>query len=72
MFHEQSKHIKIKYYFIQYKVQEGEVKLQYIPTNEKTKNILTKPLSRIKFAYFRDKLGIVEINPLAEREEMTL
>jgi hypothetical protein len=63
MFHEWSKHIEIKYYFIQDKFQEGEVKLQYIPTDEKTTNILTKPLSRIKFVYFRDKLGIVEINP---------
>jgi hypothetical protein len=72
MFHERSKHIEIKYYFIRDKVQEGEVKLQYIPTNEQTIDILTKPLSRIKFAYFREKMGIVEITPLAEREEMTL
>jgi hypothetical protein len=48
------------------------VKLQYIPTDEKTTNILTKPLSRIKFSYLRDKLGIMEITPLVEREEMAL
>jgi hypothetical protein len=48
------------------------VKLQYISTDEQTRDILTKPLSRIKFAYFRDKLGIVEITPLAEKEEMAL
>jgi hypothetical protein len=48
------------------------VKLQYIPTDEQKTNILTKPLSRIKFAYFQVKLGIVEITPLAEREEMAL
>jgi hypothetical protein len=47
------------------------VKLQYIPTDEQT-NILTKPLSKIKFAYLRDKLGIVEITPLAKKEEMAL
>jgi hypothetical protein len=52
VFHERSKHIEIKYYFIQDKVQEGELKLQYIPTDEQTTNILTKPLSRIKFTYF--------------------
>jgi hypothetical protein len=52
VFHERSKHIEIKYYFIRDKVQEGEVKLEYIPTNEQTTDILTKPLSRIKFAYF--------------------
>jgi len=34
-------------------------------------NILTETLSKIKFAYLRDKLGIMEISPLVEREEMT-
>jgi hypothetical protein len=52
VFHERSKHIEIKYYFIRDKVQEGEVKLEYIPTDEQTINILTKPFSRMKFAYF--------------------
>jgi hypothetical protein len=69
VFHERSKHIEIKYYFIRDKVWEGEVKLEYIPTDEQTANILTKPLSRIKFAYFREKMGIVEITPFAERED---
>ena len=34
MFHERSKHIEITYYFIQNKVQEGEVKLEYILENQ--------------------------------------
>ena len=71
MFHERSKHIEIKYYFIQDEVQKGEVKIDYIPTDEKTTNILTKPLSRIKFAYFREKMGVMEITPVDERDEMT-
>jgi hypothetical protein len=70
VFHDRSKHIEIKYYFICDKVQEGEVKIQYISTDEQVANILTKPLSRIKFAYLRDKMGLMEITPLAEREEM--
>jgi hypothetical protein len=70
VFHEQSKHIEIKYYFIRDEVQEGEVKLQYISTDEQTADILTKPLSRLKFAYLRDNMGLVEITPLAKREEM--
>jgi hypothetical protein len=71
VFHDQSKHIEIKYYFIHDKVQEGEVKLQYISTDKQIADILTKPLSRIKFAYLRDKMGLVEITPLVEREETT-
>ena len=71
VFHDRSKHIEIKYYFLRDKVRRGEVILQYISTNEQTSDILTKPLSKIKFAYLRDKLGLVEISPLVEREEMT-
>jgi hypothetical protein len=48
------------------------LKLQYIPIDEQTTNILTKPLTRIKFPYLRDMFGIVEITPLAEKEEMAL
>jgi hypothetical protein len=70
VFHDRSKHIEIKYYFLRDKVEKGEVILQYI-TDEQTTDILTKPLSKIKFAYLRDKLGLVEIAPLVEREEMT-
>jgi hypothetical protein len=67
MFHDRSKHIEIKYYFIHDKIEKGEVILQYISTNEKTTDILTKPLSKMKFAYLSDKLGLMEITPLIER-----
>jgi hypothetical protein len=52
VFHDRSKHIEIKYYFLYDKVQRGEVVLQYISNDEQTTYILTKPLSKIKFAYF--------------------
>ena len=64
MFHDRSKHIEIKYYFIHDKVRKGEVILQYISTDEKTTDILKNPLSKIKFVYLRYKLGLVEIPSL--------
>ena len=30
-------------------------------TNEQFVNVLTKPLSRVKFEYFHDKIGVVRI-----------
>jgi hypothetical protein len=45
--------------------------LQYISTDEQTTDILMKPLSKIMFAYLRDKLRLMEIAPLVEKEEMT-
>jgi hypothetical protein len=40
-------------------VQKGAVNLQYVATDEQITDVLTKPLSKIKFEYFRDKLGVV-------------
>ena len=68
MFHDRSKHIEIKYYYIRDRVQKGEVKLQYISINEQITNILTKPLSKVNFVYFRDNLGLVDISPLVDRK----
>ena len=35
------------------------MKLQYVATNEQTADVSTKPLSRVKLEYFRDKLRVV-------------
>ena len=40
-------------------VQKGAIKLQYVSTNEQVVDVLTKPLSRVKFEHFRDKIGVV-------------
>jgi hypothetical protein len=40
-------------------VQKGAVELRYISTDEKIADILTKPLSRVKYEYFRDNLGLM-------------
>jgi hypothetical protein len=68
VFHDRSKHIEIIYHFIRDRVQKGVVKLQYISTDEQIADILTKPLVKGKFVYFRDKLGVVENTSLAKRE----
>jgi hypothetical protein len=52
MFHDKSKHIEIWYHYIHDMVQRGVVKLQYVGTNEHVADVLTKPLSRVKFNYF--------------------
>ena len=59
VFHDKSKHIDIKYQYICNMVEKGAVKLQYIATDEQVADVLTKSLSKVKFVYFRDKLGVV-------------
>jgi hypothetical protein len=63
VFHDRSKHIEIRYHFIHDMVQRGALKLQYISTDEQVADVMTKPLSRVKFEHFRDKLGIVPKGP---------
>jgi hypothetical protein len=63
VFHDRSKHIEIRYHFIRDMVQRGALKLQYISTDEQVVDVLTKPLSRVKFEHFQDKLGIVQKDP---------
>jgi hypothetical protein len=59
VFHEKSKHIEIRYHYIRDMVQRGAIKLQYVSTDEQVVDVLTKPLSRVKFENLRDKLGVV-------------
>ena len=61
MFHDKSKHIEIKYHYIKDMVQKGAVKLQYVATEEQIADVLMKPLARVKFEYFREKLGVLQI-----------
>jgi hypothetical protein len=63
VFHDRSKHIEIHYHFIRDMVQRGALKLQYISMDEQVADVLTKPLSHVKFEHFRDKLGIVRKDP---------
>eukprot|EP00253_Pinus_taeda_P034504 PITA_34504 len=58
--HSKTKHIPIKYHFLQEKVLEQKVKLEYVPSKEKFADILTKPLPRETFEYLRQKLGVVD------------
>ena len=60
MLHDRSKHIDIRYHFIRDMVQRSVVKLDHIGTDEQVVDILMKPLGKVKFLTFHEKLGIVE------------
>src|SRR6266704_2579533 len=54
----QSKHIDIRYHFVRQHVEDGKVKLVYIPTNEQAADILTKNLAYPKFKDLRLQIGV--------------
>ena len=68
LFHDKSKHIEIKFHYIKYMVQRRAVKLQYMETNEKIVDVLTKPLARVKFKYFKERLGVIQNETPQKRE----
>jgi hypothetical protein len=51
LFHEKSKNIEIRYQYICDMVHRGVVKLQYVGIDEQVANVLTEPLSCVKFEY---------------------
>jgi hypothetical protein len=52
VFHDKMKHIEIWYHYIHDMVQKEVLKLQYVGIDEQVTDVLTKPLSRVKFDYF--------------------
>ena len=59
VFHDKSKHIEIKYHYIRDMVQRGVVRLQYVVMDKQIADVLTKPLARVKFEYFRGNLDFL-------------
>ena len=68
VFHDRSKHIEIKYHYIRDMVQRGAVKLLYVATDEQVVDMLTKPLARVKFNYFRERLGVLQIDDISRKK----
>jgi hypothetical protein len=59
--HGRSKHIWIRYHFIRECAAEGRIEVQFVGTNEQLADILTKPLSRVKFQEMKEKIGVERI-----------
>jgi hypothetical protein len=68
VFHGRSKHIDIRYHHLRDCVQRKIMLLQYIPTKDRDADILTKALTRRKFEYHRDRIGVKDNPFLVERE----
>jgi hypothetical protein len=49
VFHERSKHVRVRYHFIRECLVEGSIKARYINIKDQLADLLTKPLGRIKF-----------------------
>ena len=67
-FHLKSKHIDVRYHYTRELLDEGTIKVEYVPTSEIAADCLTKPLKRTQFETNLKALGLVEDEPHAEWE----
>ena len=51
-----AKHIKVRFFWVKDLIDEGEVELKYIPSEELVADMLTKATTGAKFKYLREKL----------------
>ena len=57
-FHARTKHIDIRYHFIQECVEDKKIMVQYVPMEENTADVFTKGLAKPKFQQFVAQLGL--------------
>ena len=53
---ERTRHIKIRYFWVKDQVDNGEIQIVYVPTEDMTADILTKPLQGEHFLRLRQLL----------------
>jgi hypothetical protein len=60
-FHEQTKHIDIRYHYIHQVVDDGTVSLKYTPTQEQVADVLTKGLPPVSHIKFMGAMGVQQL-----------
>jgi hypothetical protein len=58
VYHERTKHIDIRVHFIRDHVRRGVAVLRFVPTAEQVADSLTKPVSRARVRFCRDRMGL--------------
>jgi hypothetical protein len=62
IFHERSKHIRVRHHFIRGCLEEGSINAGYINTKDQLADLFTKPLGRIRFLELCSKTGMIQIS----------
>ena len=58
VYHAKTKHIDVRFHFIQEILDEGDIKLKKIHTKENPADMLNKAVPRVKFAHYKKLLHI--------------
>ena len=58
--HSRTKHIEIRHHFIRDHVENEDIILEYVPTENQLADIFTKPLNSKRFEFIRGELGLCD------------
>jgi hypothetical protein len=57
-YRDRSKHIDLRFKFMKERIEQKELKIEYLNTREMIADIFTKPLQRLQFEKLRLQLGL--------------
>ena len=58
--HERSKHIKVRFHFIQDHVKEGNLELLHVASQDQVVDIFTKPLLKVLFDKYKKMISMTD------------
>jgi hypothetical protein len=58
--HSHTKHIDIRYHFLRYHQQKGDIEIAYVSTHNQLADIFTKPLDEKTFSKIRNELNVLD------------
>lgn len=64
VFHSRMKHIALDYHFVRQMVQLENIRVSHISTKDQPADILTKPMHRTRFSFLRDKICVIDGDPI--------
>ena len=63
--HDWSKHIDIKFHFLQDCIDGGQIILEFVKTGQQLTDIITKPLGRLQFLELKNEISMVDLKSKA-------
>jgi hypothetical protein len=61
VFHDRSKHIQTCYHFIRQCVDDNDIEVQFVRTEDQLFDIMTKSLGCVQFQELRNRIGVVKM-----------
>jgi hypothetical protein len=61
VFHDRSKHIQTRFHFSRQCIDDGDIDVQFVRTEDQLSDMLTKALGRVQFLEHHDRIGDVKV-----------